>query len=144
MFLKFKAEEESLHMQSPYGIRSQEATPALEYVGVGRRVLALLIDGIILLIIGWIIAVVLPSNGVMNAGGDAWDRFKHLGPGAIVQMIIPFVYYIVLEAMQGATFGKMVLVVGELIVLMGSKALSGNDVRIGLAFISFVTDTVCL
>jgi hypothetical protein len=30
----------------------------------------------------------------------------------------------------------------ELIVLTGSKALSGNDVRIGLAFISSVADAV--
>jgi len=96
-------------MQSPYGYPAQAAAPALEYVGVGRRLLALLIDGIILLILGWIIAVVLPYSGVMAAGGDAWDRFKHMGPGAVAQVIFPFVYYIIMEAMQGATFGKMVL-----------------------------------
>jgi len=107
-FSEMGAEEGSSHMQSQYTFPSK-AVPALEYVGVGRRLLALIIDGIILLIVGWIIAVVLPSSGVMTAGGDAWDKFKHMSPGAVVQIIIPFVYYIVMEAMQGATVGKMML-----------------------------------
>lgn len=63
-------------MKSQYGSPSQAAAPALEYVGVGRRLLALIIDGFILLIVGWIIAVAFPSSGVITRGDDAWDRFK--------------------------------------------------------------------
>jgi uncharacterized RDD family membrane protein YckC len=94
-------------MQSQYGSPSQAAASALEYVGVGRRLLALIIDGIILLIVGWIIVVIFPASGDITAGGDAWDRFKHMGPGVVLPNIIPFIYYIVMEAMQGATVGKM-------------------------------------
>lgn len=49
-------------MQSQYGSPSQAAAPALEYVGVGRRLLALVIDGIILLIVGWIIIWTSPTK----------------------------------------------------------------------------------
>jgi uncharacterized RDD family membrane protein YckC len=94
-------------MRSQYGSPSQAAAPAPEYVGVGRRLLALIIDGFILLIVGWIIAVVFPSSGAIARGVDAWGRFKHMGPGAVLQVIIPFVYYIIMEALQGATVGKM-------------------------------------
>jgi hypothetical protein len=55
---------------------SQAAAAALEYVGVGRRLLALIIDGFILLIVGWIIAIAFPSSGVITRGDDPWDRFK--------------------------------------------------------------------
>jgi len=45
-FSKICAEEGSSHMKSQYGSPSQAAAPALEYVGVGRRLLAPIIDGI--------------------------------------------------------------------------------------------------
>jgi uncharacterized RDD family membrane protein YckC len=114
-------------MQSQYGSPPQATAPALEYVGVGRRLLALIIDGIILLIVGWIIAVVFPSSGVMTAGGDAWERFKHMGPGAVLQIIIPFVYYIVMEAMQGATVGKIALGI-RVVKLDGSPMSWGESI----------------
>jgi len=103
------AQDRSSHMQSQDGFPYQAAAPTLEYVGVGRRLLALIIDGIILLIASWIIGLVFHSGGGMTAGGDAWDKFKHIGPGAALQIICPFVYFIVMEAMQGATIGKMAL-----------------------------------
>jgi uncharacterized RDD family membrane protein YckC len=114
-------------MQSQYGSPSQTAAPALEYVGVGRRLLALIVDGIILLFVGWIIAFVFPSSGVITAGGDAWDRFKHMGPGTVLQIIIPFVYYIVMEAMQGATVGKIALGI-RVVKLDGSPMSWGESI----------------
>jgi uncharacterized RDD family membrane protein YckC len=45
-------------MQPQYSSPYQAAAPALEYVGVGRRLLAIIIDGIILSIVNWIIDVV--------------------------------------------------------------------------------------
>ncbi len=116
-------------MQSPYGFPSQAVAPALEYVGVGRRLPALIIDGIILgivlSIVSWISAMVLPPGGVMPAGGDAWDRLTHMSPGTLLQLIIPFVYYIVMEAMQGATVGKMAL--GIRVVKLDGSPISWWD-----------------
>jgi uncharacterized RDD family membrane protein YckC len=109
-------------MQSQYDSPSQAAAPALEYVGVGRRLLALIIDGIILLIVGWLIVVVFSASGDITAGGGAWNRFKHMGPGAVLQIIIPFIYYIVMEAMQGAIVGEMVL--GIRVVKLDGSPLS--------------------
>jgi uncharacterized RDD family membrane protein YckC len=106
----------------------QAAAPALSYVGVGRRLLAVIIDGILLLILARIVSVLLPSSGVLSAGADAWDRFTHLGPGGALQIIILFVYFIVMEAIQGATVGKMVL--GIRVV-----KLDGSDISWGEAIV---------
>ena len=73
-------------MQSQYYSPSQAAAPALEYVGVGRRFLAIIIDAIILLIIegiiplinGLIVSAILHSNGVITADADRWGTFISL------------------------------------------------------------------
>ena len=114
-------------MQSQYGSPSQAAAPDLEYVSVSRRLLALILDGIILLIVGWIIVVIFPASGDITAGGDAWGRFKHMGPGAELPIIIPFICYIVMEAMQGATVGKMSLGI-RVIKLHGSPISCGESI----------------
>ncbi len=80
-------------MQSQYGSPYQAAAPALEYVGVGRRFLALLIDGIILGIVYGILALILRGSTVAGT----------------LESVIAIVYLIVMEATQGATVGKMVL-----------------------------------
>ena len=95
-------------MQSQDGFPSQGVVPTLEYVGVGRRLLAVLIDGLLLLLFGWIIATVFPSSGVMSVGGDAWDKFKHIGTGTGLQIALPFAYYIVMESVFARTIGKFV------------------------------------
>src|SRR5438105_2805317 len=81
------------------------AAPALEYVGVGRRFFAVLIDEIVLSIIGAIIVMVF-HLGAPNASGVAAYTS---GPSGATQVIIFLIYYIVLEAMAGATLGKMLL-----------------------------------
>jgi uncharacterized RDD family membrane protein YckC len=96
-------------MQSQYSSPYQAAAPALEYVGVGRRLLAIIIDTIILSIPLALIGMAFHSNVAMIAGGDAWEKFKHMGPAPVLQFITPFVYYILMEAMLGATVGKMAL-----------------------------------
>jgi uncharacterized RDD family membrane protein YckC len=93
-------------MQSQYGTPYQAAAPALEYVGVGRRFVATLVDGIILLIVNGLIGLVFHA-GMTNVNGVM--TYNSSGPGAALQIIIPFIYYIVLEAMMGATVGKMAL-----------------------------------
>jgi len=114
-------------MQSQDGFPSQGVVPTLEYVGVGRRLLAVLIDGLLLLLFGWIIATVFPSSGVMSVGGDAWDKFKHIGTGTGLQIALPFAYYIVMEALQGATVGKMALGI-RVVTLDGSPISWGASI----------------
>ena len=114
-------------MQSRYSSPYQAAAPALEYVGVGRRFLAIIIDGLILSIVNWIIGVVFHSGGAMTVDGDAAARLAHMGQGAALQIIIPFVYYIVMEAMQGATVGKMALGI-RVVKLDGSPISWGESI----------------
>ncbi len=77
----------------PYG-QQQYGQPQLQYVGVGLRFVALLIDSIIIGVVGGILGEVL-----RNAPGLA---------GAVIG-VLSIVYYIVMEATQGATLGKMAL-----------------------------------
>ncbi len=114
-------------MQPQYGSPYQAAAPALEYVGVGRRLLAIIIDGIILSIVNWIIDVVFHLSVVVTVDGDAWARFTRMGPAAALQIIIPLVYYIVMEAMQGATVGKMALGI-RVVKLDGSPISWGESI----------------
>ena len=78
----------------PYGQQPQYGQPQLQYVGVGPRFLAILIDSIILGVIGGILSAIF-----RNAPGLS---------GAITG-ILAILYFIVLEATQGATLGKMAL-----------------------------------
>ena len=114
-------------MQSQDGSLYQAVAARLEYVGVGRRLLAILIDGLLLLLASQIIAAVFPSSGVIAVGGDAWDRFKHIGLGTALQFALPFVYFIVMEAIQGATVGKMALDI-RVVTLDGSPISWGASI----------------
>ena len=112
-------------MRLQYGSPYQATAPALEYVGVGRRLLAIIIDGLILLIVNSIIGVVFHSDGAITVAGDAATRLAHMGPGEALQIIIPFVYYIIMEAMQGATVGKMAL--GIRVVKLDGSPISWRE-----------------
>ena len=80
-------------MQSQYDLPYQAAAPALQYVGVGPRFLAVLIDSIILGIIYGILAFALRGSTAVGT----------------LMGIIGIAYLIVMEATQGATIGKKVL-----------------------------------
>lgn len=75
--------------------QAQAQAPAMEYVGVGRRFLALLIDGIILGVIGGILSAIFGPNQAALSGG--------------LTGLLALVYAFVMEATQGATLGKMAL-----------------------------------
>src|SRR3954453_9968786 len=96
IFFSFFAEEGSSHMQSQYGSTHQAAAPSLEYVGVGRRLVAVIIDGLILGIVNGIIGVIFHSGTITNVNGVM--SYNSSGPGAALQIIIPIIYYIVMEA----------------------------------------------
>jgi hypothetical protein len=103
-------------MQTHYSSPPQAAAPAREYV-VGRRFLAHLIDVIILGIFQYLLLLGISAMGLHSSGttttpqGDAYDRFvywlTHLDTYAVLQIgvitILPFVYFILMEAVQGAT-----------------------------------------
>ncbi len=78
-----------------YQAQAQAQAPVVQYVGVGPRFLASLIDGIILAIVTGLLGVGMGPHQVGASSG--------------LSGLIFFVYYIVMEATQGATLGKMVL-----------------------------------
>ena len=71
-----------------------QAQPQLQYVGVGRRFVALLIDGVLLGIVNGIIFLLLRSVPAL---------------AEVVVTLISILYIFAMEATQGATLGKMVL-----------------------------------
>ena len=75
----------------------QQEIPAqaqIQYVGVGPRFLALLIDAIIIGVVGGILGVIFRNSPGLSGG---------------VTGLLALAYFIVLEATQGATLGKMAL-----------------------------------
>ena len=75
----------------------QQEMPAqaqIQYVGVGPRFLAILIDSIIIGVVGAILGVIFRNSPGLSGG---------------VTGLLALAYFIVLEATQGATLGKMAL-----------------------------------
>jgi uncharacterized RDD family membrane protein YckC len=79
--------------QQPYGQQPQYGQPQLQYVGVGPRFLAILIDSIIIGVVAGILTAIFRNSGL--SGG--------------VTGLLTLAYFIVMEATQGATLGKMAL-----------------------------------
>jgi uncharacterized RDD family membrane protein YckC len=70
----------------------------METAGVFRRAIAVVIDGILLMILGWLIAL---------GGGTAESTGFHVeGAPAALFFLIAMAYYVVMEKTQGATLGK--------------------------------------
>lgn len=70
-------------------------------VGVGLRAVAIIIDTIILMIVGWVVALLF--------GGATASGFQLSGGPALLLFLIAIAYYIVMEAQKGATIGKLIL-----------------------------------
>ena len=73
----------------------------MSYAGVGMRAVAVIIDGVVLFIGGYVIALL---TGQTTAGG-----FNLQGGPALLWFLLSFAYYIVLEAQMGGTLGKQLL-----------------------------------
>jgi uncharacterized RDD family membrane protein YckC len=78
-----------------------EVTVGSEHVGVGLRLVGIIIDSIILGIIGYLIAAV---TGGTTAGG-----FELTGGPAFIYFLLGFLYYILMETYMGGTLGKLAL-----------------------------------
>jgi uncharacterized RDD family membrane protein YckC len=73
----------------------------MTYVGVGLRFVAVLIDSIIFMVLGWVLALFF--------GGASATGFQLNGGPAILLFVIGFAYFIVLEAVAGGTLGKLII-----------------------------------
>ena len=73
----------------------------MEHVGVGLRAVATIIDTVLLIVIGYLIALATDST---TAAG-----FQLEGVPMLLWLVIGVGYYIVLEAQSGATLGKRVV-----------------------------------
>lgn len=85
----------------------------MEPVGVGRRAVAILVDMVLLFIVGYVIAL---ATGATTAGG-----FSLRGGPAFVWFGIALAYYVVMEALSGATLGKRAM--GLKVVKEGGEPL---------------------
>jgi uncharacterized RDD family membrane protein YckC len=95
-----------------------QAQTQVQYVGVGRRSVATLVDAILYLIVFVVVAVV--SGNARASGGSASASLS--GAPALILVILLFLYYIVLEAVLGATLGKL---------LLGLRVVNVDGSRIG-------------
>lgn len=71
----------------------------MTYVGVGRRFVAMFVDGVLLLIMSGPFADIQSGEGYLRIG---WSGRQLFWPG-----LIAIVYYVLLEGTAGATIGKL-------------------------------------
>ncbi len=81
------------------------APAALEVHVTGRRVLATIVDGIVLSVAFWVMAALF--GGASAGGGQMGASLS--GLAALVFFILSVAYFIVLEGYLGQTVGKMLL-----------------------------------
>jgi len=96
--------------QQPYGQQPQYGQPQLQGVGVGLRFVAVLIDTIIIGVVAGILSAVFRNAPGLSGG---------------ITGILTLLYFIVLEATQGATLGKMAL--GLRVVKTDGSPISWTD-----------------
>jgi uncharacterized RDD family membrane protein YckC len=87
-------------MQTQFPAQAQ-----VQYVGVGRRFLAVLVDSILLGIVFGVMGALFGQSQV--SGGNV--SVSLTGVPAMVTFVIVFLYYIVLETVLGVTLGKLLL-----------------------------------
>lgn len=101
--------------------KPENKIPQEALVGVGWRFAATLVDGIVLFIVGYLMAIV--------TGETTQSGFNLQGASAFIWFLIGLGYYIVMEAMLGATVGKMACGLQVLKTDTGSMDWSASVVR---------------
>lgn len=86
----------------------------MTYVGVGRRFVAIFVDGVLLLIMSGPFAEIQSGEGYWRIG---WHGRQVFWPS-----LIAIVYYVVLEAIAGATIGKF---------LTGIRVVNEDGTKLG-------------
>jgi uncharacterized RDD family membrane protein YckC len=80
-----------------------------ERVGVGLRFVAVLIDGAIFFLIGFLLALVSGGTYTSSTGGTHSAGFHVGNKSFVVLALVGFVYYVCCEVLAGGTLGKRVL-----------------------------------
>jgi uncharacterized RDD family membrane protein YckC len=83
----------------PPPLAARPSAPAPALAGVGLRFVAVLLDGVLLMGLGWVLALLV--------GGATSTGFELTGPPALLWMLATAAYYIAMEALVGATVGKL-------------------------------------
>jgi uncharacterized RDD family membrane protein YckC len=100
----------------------------MEYAGVTRRFVALVIDGFVLLGISVVVALVA-GGGYSTSTANSYDAGVQVGNGPMLAaLVLFFAYYVICEGLLGRTLGKRILslrVVGE----------DGSPISLGAAFL---------
>ena len=73
----------------------------MEYVGVGLRAVATIIDTVLLMVVGYVVA--------MFSGGTTAAGFQLQGAPFLLWLVFAIAYYIIMEAQFGATIGKRLI-----------------------------------
>ena len=96
--------------QEPVEYRSNKALP-LQYKSVGIRFAAILIDTIIISIIGTIVTLPLGASttATVNQQTGAISITPVYWIVVIIELIIAFLYFTILEGRYGQTVGKIIL-----------------------------------
>ncbi len=82
----------------------QVATPADVHV-TGRRVLATIVDGVVLAVIFWLFSALFGTTSA--EGGEVSASVS--GFASLVVFVLAFAYYILMEGYLGQTLGKMLV-----------------------------------
>ena len=86
----------------------------MAYAGVVLRGIAVIIDGLVLLAIGWVVSFI--------TGGSSIHGYELITWPALFSFLCWLAYYIYLEKTKGATLGKMVI--GIRVISAGGGPLS--------------------
>lgn len=92
----------------------------MRYVSVGRRFVALLIDGIVL--------VIAAAPFAETSRGPGYFRIEFVGARSAVPFLLWIAYFVVMEATLGATLGKLAM--GVRVVMS-----DGSSLDLGAAFV---------
>ncbi len=98
----------------------------MEYISVGRRAIAIIVDTIILFFVSFVI-VAITGDGTTTTTENSIE-FNSGGLSTVLMVVVAFAYFIVLEKLMGATLGK--LLVGIRVVMA-----DGSEVTWGAAVI---------
>jgi len=85
----------------------------MQYISVGRRALAIIIDGFVLIPAFVLGAILFPDfaacASISSPGGGFSVNCSMDGPAFLVPLLIGFAYFIILEGTAGATVGKFIV-----------------------------------
>ncbi len=116
--------------QMPGGAYPPQAyAPQVRYGGFWIRVVAYIIDGILLSVVGWIIDLVLGVN----------PADPSTGPYALIQLVIGIAYFVGLWTYQGASLGQRIFKLRVVDVNTGQPISIGKGL---LRYLGLVVSTL--